>query len=310
MASRPESTIVRLSVGGVPFVSSRSTLTRYSDSFFAKLLDGALPTERDESGEFFIDRDGAHFRYILNFLRDGAVHLPPNDPQLRQELLREASFYQLSRLQQQLLEEEPAAPVPDNTRTEAATKVLHVLPSMGSVTNYALSWDANLKTIQQCQLEAQRDTDGMVEFVQLSNDCSLSFPLVDKGSSDKRVIRWFNTCLPLWRRVRQLETEGFGLHHIQSHAEGGIEYVVLCAGGASSRTRAAAAARRDDASGSREPSADYLRQAACDRAALLRLQEQLGVLRGDLASQEASRRELEEISRRKIDELTRRITEQ
>ena len=45
MASRPESTIVRLSVGGVPFVSSRSTLTRYSDSFFAKLLDGALPTE-------------------------------------------------------------------------------------------------------------------------------------------------------------------------------------------------------------------------------------------------------------------------
>jgi hypothetical protein len=33
---------------------------------------------------------------------------------------------------------------------------------MGSVTNYALSWDANLKTIQQCQLEAQRETDGMV----------------------------------------------------------------------------------------------------------------------------------------------------
>ena len=32
---------------------------------------------------------------------------------------------------------------------------------MGSVTNYALSWDANLKTIQQCQLEAQRETDGM-----------------------------------------------------------------------------------------------------------------------------------------------------
>ena len=40
--------------------------------------------------------------------------------------------------------------------------MLHVLPSMGSVTNYALSWDANLKTIQQCQLEALRETDGMV----------------------------------------------------------------------------------------------------------------------------------------------------
>ena len=46
---------------------------------------------------------------------------------------------------------------------------------------------------------------------------------------------------------------------------------------------------------------------ACDRAALLRLQDQLGVLRGDLATQEASRRELEETSRRQIDELTRRV---
>jgi hypothetical protein len=90
-----------------------------------QLIGGALPTERDETGAFFIDRDGAHFRHVLNFLRDGVVHLPPNDPQLRQELLREASFYQLSRLQQQLLEEEPAAPVRGDTRTEAATKVAH-----------------------------------------------------------------------------------------------------------------------------------------------------------------------------------------
>ena len=97
----------------------------------------------------------------------------------------------------------------------------------------------------------------------------------------------------------------FGLHHTQSHAEGGIEYVVLCAGGASTRTRGAA--RRDDASGSADYAADHLRQSACDRAALLRLQDQLGVLRGDLATQEASRRELEETSRRQIDELTRRM---
>ena len=44
MASRPESTIVRLSVGGVPFVSSRSTLMRYSDSFFAKATTHLKPT--------------------------------------------------------------------------------------------------------------------------------------------------------------------------------------------------------------------------------------------------------------------------
>ena len=65
--------------------------------------------------------------------------------------------------------------------------------------------------------------------------------------------------------------------------------------------------RRDDASGSTDYAADHFRQSACDRAALLRLQDQLGVLRGDLATQEASRRELEETSRRQIDELTRRM---
>ena len=80
---------------------------------------------------------------------------------------------------------------------------------------------------------------------------------------------------------------------------------MLCARGASTRTRGAA--RRDDASGSADYAADHLRQSACDRAALLRLQDQLGVLRGDLATQEASRRELEETSRRQIDELTRRV---
>ena len=39
------------------------------------------------------------------------------------------------------------------------------------------------------------------------------------------------------------------------------------------------------AAGSTDYAADHFRQSACDRAALLRLQDQLGVLRGDLATQ-------------------------
>jgi hypothetical protein len=45
----------------------------------------------------FIDRDGTHFRYILNFLRDGSCELPDNTHTLR-ELLREAIYYQLNGL--------------------------------------------------------------------------------------------------------------------------------------------------------------------------------------------------------------------
>ena len=265
---------VRLCVGGAHFVCARSTLMRHSDSFFAKLLSGVLPTDCDASGAIFIDRDGTHFRYILNYLRDGSVHLPPDDAQLRNELLSEANFYQLRPLLQQL--EQAASAAAPAARATKVTKVLHVLPSMGSLTNYALSWDANLKTIQQCQAEAQRETEEMVEFVQLGNDCSLSFPLVDrekrdKSSSDKRVNRWFNTRLPLWRRVRELEKEGYRLESINSHPEGGVEYVVLCC--------------------DQRPRADE-GAAGGSAAAVRRLQSEVAQLRRELAEHDASRRNL------------------
>jgi hypothetical protein len=47
----------------------------------------------------FIDRDGTHFRYILNFLRDGTTDGSlPDDFQALRELLNEAVYYQLSGL--------------------------------------------------------------------------------------------------------------------------------------------------------------------------------------------------------------------
>lgn len=51
---------------------------------------------RDEQNRVFIDRDGTHFRYILNYLRDGAADLMCREHELRQ-LLREAQYYQVSK---------------------------------------------------------------------------------------------------------------------------------------------------------------------------------------------------------------------
>jgi cytochrome b involved in lipid metabolism len=48
-----------------------------------------------------IDRDGTHFRYVLNFLRDGSCILPP-DRILIKELLREARFFELQYMVQYL----------------------------------------------------------------------------------------------------------------------------------------------------------------------------------------------------------------
>lgn len=44
-------------------------------------------------GYVFLDRDGKHFRHILNWLRDGVV--PTLEDVEYTELLREAEYYQL-----------------------------------------------------------------------------------------------------------------------------------------------------------------------------------------------------------------------
>lgn len=44
-------------------------------------------------GYVFFDRDGKHFRHVLNWLRDGVV--PTLSDSEYSELLREAEYYQL-----------------------------------------------------------------------------------------------------------------------------------------------------------------------------------------------------------------------
>ena len=85
---------VELNVGGQHFTTSLQTLTKDPGSMLHAMFSGRFDTKPAEDGSYFIDRDGTHFRYILNYLRTGRLLLP-GDELVRQELLEEAEFYQI-----------------------------------------------------------------------------------------------------------------------------------------------------------------------------------------------------------------------
>ncbi|TRZ01600.1 hypothetical protein DNTS_022959 [Danionella cerebrum] len=101
---------VTLNVGGQLYTTSLSTLQRYPDSMLGAMFRGDFPTTRDAQGNYFIDRDGPLFRYILNFLRTSKLTLPCDFKET--ELLRkEADFYQIEPLIQCLGETKPLYPL-------------------------------------------------------------------------------------------------------------------------------------------------------------------------------------------------------
>ena len=77
------SSIVNLHVGGRRFTTSLQTLTKDPDSMLAAMFSGKLEVTPLEDGAFFIDRDGKHFRFILNYICTGKLTLPKGDKDRR-----------------------------------------------------------------------------------------------------------------------------------------------------------------------------------------------------------------------------------
>ena len=88
---------VKLNVGGQHFTTSVQTLTKDPNSMLAAMFSGRFEMKPSEDGSFFIDRDGTHFRFILNFLRTGKLTLPEGAT-CTKELEEEAEFYQIQGL--------------------------------------------------------------------------------------------------------------------------------------------------------------------------------------------------------------------
>ena len=96
VSTNSSSDIVVLNVGGNYFTTTKSTL-RKGDHMLSAMFSGRMPVIETNDGSVFIDRDGKHFRAILNFLRDGSVPLPEEKTQLA-ELQKEAQYYSIKAL--------------------------------------------------------------------------------------------------------------------------------------------------------------------------------------------------------------------
>mmetsp|Transcript_7564 Transcript_7564/g.14098 ORF Transcript_7564/g.14098 Transcript_7564/m.14098 type:complete len:281 (-) Transcript_7564:1937-2779(-) len=89
--------IVELNVGGKHFMTTLSTLLKDPESMLSAMFSGRHVLDTDRDGRYFIDRDGEHFQYLLNFLRQDEICLP-DEPVLLTDLLREARYFQIASL--------------------------------------------------------------------------------------------------------------------------------------------------------------------------------------------------------------------
>lgn len=86
-----EDEVVTLDVGGLLFKTTKFTLTKYRNTFFTGLFKMNSPL-RQKDGSIFIDRDGKHFRLLLNFMRSGRIMMPEDHTE-RKEVMIEAEYY-------------------------------------------------------------------------------------------------------------------------------------------------------------------------------------------------------------------------
>jgi hypothetical protein len=70
----PEPERIVFNVGGVKYEVSRSLLDMYPDTMLAR--SASKEWTAGKTGEIFLERNGARFQFVLDYLRDGKVSLP------------------------------------------------------------------------------------------------------------------------------------------------------------------------------------------------------------------------------------------
>ncbi|XP_063147574.1 potassium channel regulatory protein [Candoia aspera] len=104
--------VIVLNVGGLTFTTRPSTLQRFPASRLARMLNGNDPEFKLLNGQYFVDRDGVLFSYILDSLRTLQLVLPSDFSDYKR-LQREADFYELYSVADLLHQENLLKPKPE-----------------------------------------------------------------------------------------------------------------------------------------------------------------------------------------------------
>jgi len=102
---------ILLDIGGVRFRTTLATLRRDENSLLAQMFSiTGFQLDREPDGSYFMDRDGTHFRYILNYMRGCFNHdgLPRSTIVA---LANEAEFYQLRGFHEMLCPSATRSPI-------------------------------------------------------------------------------------------------------------------------------------------------------------------------------------------------------
>nr|PNR34563.1 hypothetical protein PHYPA_024380 [Physcomitrium patens] len=110
--------VVHLNSGGTMIATTVDTLIRRDPDSMLVVVFGWPPMNIFFQKDRSIDRDGSHFRHILNWLLEGVI--PMLEIPVYQELLREPEYYQIKGLVENISPLLSKKDEDDNTKQETS----------------------------------------------------------------------------------------------------------------------------------------------------------------------------------------------